>query len=237
MGAQIAAHLANAGVSVDLMDVDDAAAAAGWKRARALKPDPLFTPAHAARVRTGAIDDDALGAADWIIEAIVERPEPKRALFERIDRLRGASTIVSSNTSGLPLASLADGRSDAVARHFAGTHFFNPPRYMPLVDVVPVAATSDDTRARLRHWLDQRLGRSVVVARDSPNFIANHIGLYGLFKVLGAWEQGTFDIDTIDALTGPLVGRPKSATFRTLDITGLDVAAPGSYTHLRSPRD
>ncbi len=225
MGAQIAAHLANAGVAVDLMDVDDAAAAAGWKRARALKPDPLFTPAHAARVRTGAIDDDALGAADWIIEAIVERPEPKRALFERIDRLRGASTIVSSNTSGLPLASLADGRSDAFARHFAGTHFFNPPRYMPLVEVVPVAATSDDTRARLRHWLDQRLGRSVVVARDSPNFIANHIGLYGLFKVLGAWEQGTFDIDTIDALTGPLVGRPKSATFRTLDITGLDVAA------------
>jgi 3-hydroxyacyl-CoA dehydrogenase len=225
MGAQIAAHLANAGVGVDLMDVDAATAAAGWKRAQALKPDPSFSPAHAALVRTGAIDDRALAEADWIVEAIVEQPGPKQALFERIDRQRGASTIVSSNTSGLPLAGLADGRSDAFASHFVGTHFFNPPRYMPLVEVIPVAATSADTLARVRHWLEVRLGRSVVIAKDSPNFIANHIGLYGLFKVLGAWEQGTFDIDTIDALTGPLVGRPKSATFRTLDITGLDVAA------------
>ena len=224
MGAQIAAHMANAGVEVHLLDVDAAAAAAGWKRALALKPDPLFTPAHAALVRTGAIDDAAFGEADWIVEAIVERLEPKRSLFERIDRQRGPDTIVSSNTSGLPLASLVEGRSEAFARHFVGTHFFNPPRYMPLVEVIPVAATSEDTIARARHWLDVRLGRSVVVAKDSPNFIANHIGLYGLFKVLQAWEQGPFDIDTIDALTGPTIGRPKSATFRTIDITGLDVA-------------
>lgn len=224
MGAQIAAHLANAGVEVDLLDVDAAAAAAGWKRALSLKPDPLFTPAHAALVRTGSIDDADFGTADWIVEAIVERLEPKRALFERVDRQRGPDTIVGSNTSGLPLASLVEGRSEAFARHFVGTHFFNPPRYMPLVEVIPVAATSDDTISRVRHWLDVRLGRSVVVARDAPNFIANHIGLYGLFKVLQAWEQGTFDIDTIDALTGPTIGRPKSATFRTIDITGLDVA-------------
>ncbi|AMY12696.1 putative 3-hydroxyacyl-CoA dehydrogenase [Luteitalea pratensis] len=224
MGAQIAAHMANAGVEVHLLDVDAAAAAAGWKRALALKPDPLFTPAHAALVRTGAIDDAAFGEADWIVEAIVERLEPKRSLFERIDRQRGLDTIVSSNTSGLPLASLVEGRSEAFALHFVGTHFFNPPRYMPLVEVIPVAATSEDTIARARHWLDVRLGRSVVVARDSPNFIANHIGLYGLFKVLQAWEQGPFDIDTIDAMTGPAIGRPKSATFRTIDITGLDVA-------------
>ncbi len=225
MGAQIAAHMANAGVEVHLLDVDAAAAAAGWKRALALKPDPLFTPAHAALVRTGAIDDAAFGEADWIVEAIVERLEPKRSLFERIERQRGLDTIVSSNTSGLPLASLVEGRSEAFARHFVGTHFFNPPRYMPLVEVIPVAATSEDTIARARHWLDVRLGRSVVVAKDSPNFIANHIGLYGLFKVLQAWEQGPFDIDTIDAMTGPAIGRPKSATFRTIDITGLDVAA------------
>ncbi|MCC6164622.1 MAG: enoyl-CoA hydratase/isomerase family protein [Acidobacteria bacterium] len=224
MGAQIAAHLANAGVPVHLLDVDAAAAAAGWKRAQALKPDPLFTAEQGALVRTGAIDDGDFGSADWIIEAIVERIEPKRTLFERIDAERGSETIVSSNTSGLPLTSLVEGRSDAFASHFVGTHFFNPPRYMPLVEVIPVAATSDDTVARVRHWLDVRLGRSVVVAKDSPNFIANHIGLYGLFAVLRAWELGPFDIDTIDAMTGPAIGRPKSATFRTLDITGLDVA-------------
>jgi 3-hydroxyacyl-CoA dehydrogenase len=224
MGAQIAAHMANAGVQVHLLDVDAAAAAAGWKRALALKPDPLFTPAHGALVRTGSIEDGDFAAADWIVEAIVERLEPKRALFERVDRQRGPDTIVSSNTSGLPLASLVEGRSEAFARHFVGTHFFNPPRYMPLVEVIPVASTSTETIERARHWLDVRLGRSVVVAKDSPNFIANHIGLYGLFKVLQAWEQGPFDIDTIDALTGPTIGRPKSATFRTIDITGLDVA-------------
>ena len=224
MGAQIAAHLANAGVEVHLLDVDAATAAAGWKRALALKPDPLFTAGQAALVRTGAIAEAAFADADWIVEAIVERLEPKRELFERIDRERGPDTVVSSNTSGLPLASLAEGRSEAFARHFLGTHFFNPPRYMPLVEVIPVAATSESTVARVRHWLDVRLGRSVVVAKDSPNFIANHIGLYGLFKVLQEWEQGTFDIDTIEALTGPAIGRPKSATFRTIDITGLDVA-------------
>jgi 3-hydroxyacyl-CoA dehydrogenase len=224
MGAQIAAHLANAGVAVHLLDVDAATAAAGWKRALALKPDPLFTPTHAALVRLGAIDEGDFGGADWIIEAIVERLEPKRALFERIDRQRGETTIVSSNTSGLPLASLVEGRTEDFARHFVGTHFFNPPRYMPLVEVIPVEATSADTVARVRHWLDVRLGRSVVVAKDSPNFIANHIGLHGLFTVLQAWETGPFDIDTIDALTGPVIGRPTSATFRTIDITGLDVA-------------
>ena len=224
MGAQIAAHMANAGVEVRLLDVDAAAAAAGWKRALALKPDPLFTPAHAALVSTAAIDDAEFAGADWIVEAIVERLEPKRSLFERIDRQRGPDTIVSSNTSGLPLASLVEGRSDEFERHFVGTHFFNPPRYMPLVEVIPVAATNENTLRRVRHWLEVRLGRSMVVAKDSPNFIANHIGLYGLFKVLQAWEQGRFDIDTIDALTGPIIGRPKSATFRTIDITGLDVA-------------
>jgi 3-hydroxyacyl-CoA dehydrogenase len=225
MGAQLAAHLANAGVEVHLVDVDAATAAAGWKRAQALKPDPLFTPAHAALVRTGALADADFSRADWVIEAIVERLEPKRELFARIDAGRGPRTLVSSNTSGLPLASLVEGRSEAFAQHFVGTHFFNPPRYMPLVEVIPVAATSGETLARARHWLDVRLGRSVVVAKDAPSFIANHLGLYGLFKVLHAWEQGPFDIDTIDALTGPAIGRPKSATFRTIDLSGLDVAA------------
>ncbi|BCS35737.1 3-hydroxyacyl-CoA dehydrogenase [Luteitalea sp. TBR-22] len=237
MGAQIAAHLANAGVEVHLVDVDAATAAAGWKRALALKPDPLFTPAHAALVRTGAIGDADFSATDWIIEAIVEKLEPKRELFARIDAQRGARTIVSSNTSGLPLASLVEGRSEAFAAHLLGTHFFNPPRYMPLVEVIPVAATSEETLARARHWLEVRLGRSVVVARDSPNFIANHLGLYGLFKVLQAWEQGPFDIDAIDALTGPTIGRPKSATFRTIDITGLDVAAYVAGNFARSTTD
>lgn len=227
MGAQIAAHLANAGVDVCLLDVDAPAAAAGWKRALRLKPDPLFTEERARLVRTGSIHDAAadFAHADWIIEAIVEQPGPKRALFALIDQHRGPDTVVSSNTSGLPLATLVDGRTESFARHFLGTHFFNPPRYMALVEIIAVAATDPDVVARTRHWLDVRLGRSVVLARDSPNFIANHIGLYGLFRVLHAWQNGPFDIDTIDVLTGPLVGRPKSATFRTLDITGLDVAA------------
>ncbi|MBA2354831.1 MAG: enoyl-CoA hydratase/isomerase family protein [Acidobacteria bacterium] len=241
MGAQIAAHLANAGVDVHLLDVDAATAAAGWKRALALKPDPLFTAAHARLVQTGSLADGAtlFGRADWVVEAIVERPEPKRALFAQIDQQRGARTVVTSNTSGLPVAGLIEGRSEAFGRHFLGTHFFNPPRYMPLVEMIAVPATDSGVLDRVRYWLEQRLGRSVVPARDSPNFIANHIGLYGLFRVLHAWQDGSFDIDTVDALTGPLIGRPKSATFRTLDITGLDVAAQvaGNFAARLDDRD
>jgi 3-hydroxyacyl-CoA dehydrogenase len=227
MGAQIAAHLANAGVPVLLLDVTRDAANEGLKKARALKPDPFFTPDAPARIRTGSLDEDlAAGCqADWVIEAVVERLDIKQPLFARVESHRGPATIVSTNTSGIPVAAMAEGRGDAFRQHFLGTHFFNPPRYLKLVEVIP---TPDTTRAvidRISAFADLRLGKGVVVAKDTPNFIANHLGLYGLMRVFDALGTGEYTIEEIDAMTGPALGRPKSATFRTLDITGLDVLA------------
>ena len=227
MGAQIAAHLANAGVPVLLLDLDADTARAGLKRAQALKPDPFFTPDALRLVTTGGFDQHAssLGDCDWVVEAIVERLEAKQALLDRIEPHLRPDTIVSSNTSGIPLATIAEGRSEAFRRRWLGTHFFNPPRYLRLVEVIALPDTDADVVARLARFLDVRLGKGVVPAKDTPNFIANHIGLYGLFRILQQWESGAFSIDEIDALTGPAMGRPKSATFRTIDITGLDVLA------------
>jgi 3-hydroxyacyl-CoA dehydrogenase len=227
MGAQIAAHLANAGVPVLLLDLDTATAAAGLKRAQGLKPDPFFTADAARLVTVGGFDSDvaALSTCDWVVEAIVEQIEAKRALLDRIEPHLGPGTIVSSNTSGIPLGAIAEGRSEAFRRRWLGTHFFNPPRYLRLVEVIPLPDTDPAVTARLSRFLDVRLGKGVVPAKDTPNFIANHIGLYGLFRILHQWESGQFGIEEIDALTGPAMGRPKSATFRTIDITGLDVLA------------
>jgi 3-hydroxyacyl-CoA dehydrogenase len=227
MGAQIAAHLANAGLSVHLLDLTAQTAADGWKRVRALKPDPLFTADAATRVQVGGFDTDleAACAADWLIEAIVEDPDAKQALFARIDAARRDASIVSSNTSGIPIAALAEGRSPAFRRHFVGTHFFNPPRYLHLVELIPTADSDHDVVARLGDFIDRRLGKGVVVAKDTPNFIANHLGLYGVMRIFDAWEASGFTIEEIDAITGPATGRPKSATFRTLDLSGLDVLA------------
>ncbi len=227
MGAQIAAHLANAGVPVLLLDVTRDAANEGLKKARALKPDPFFTPDAPARIRTGSLDEDlAAGCqADWVLEAVVERLDIKQPLFARVESHRGPATIVSTNTSGIPVAAMAEGRGDAFRQHFLGTHFFNPPRYLKLVEVIP---TPDTTRAvidRISAFADLRLGKGVVVAKDTPNFIANHLGLHGLMRVFDALGTGEYTIEEIDAMTGPALGRPKSATFRTLDITGLDVLA------------
>jgi len=225
MGAQIAAHLANAGVPALLLDLTADVAREGLKRARSLKPDPFFTPAAAELIHIGGFDGDfgRVSDADWIIEAVVEQIGVKRALLERVDAVRRADAIVSSNTSGIPIGALAKGRSDPFRRHWLGTHFFNPPRYLHLVEVIPTPDTDRAVVSRISDFADRRLGKGVVVARDTPNFIANHIGVYGVLQVLRALESGDYTIEEIDAITGPAIGRPKSATFRTMDIAGIDV--------------
>jgi len=227
MGAQIAAHLANAGIPSRLLDVTPKAAADGIARARALKPDPFFTATAHELVRPGGFDEDfaAIAECDWVIEAIVERLDAKQALFERVERHCRRDAIVSSNTSGIPIAALATGRSDAFRRHFLGTHFFNPPRYLRLVEVIPTPDTDPAAVEAISRLLDRRLGKGVVVAKDTPGFIANHLGLFGMMQVFTALASGDYTIEEIDAITGPALGRPSSATFRTLDIAGLDVLA------------
>ena len=225
MGAQIAAHFANAGVPALLLDLTAEIARDGLKRARALKPDPFFTSDAAALITVGGFDGDLkrIAEVDWIMEAVVEQLDVKRALLERVDGARRAGTIVSSNTSGIPIGVLAAGRTDDFRRHWLGTHFFNPPRYLHLLEVIPAADTDPAVVERVSHFADRRLGKGVVIAKDSPNFIANHLGVYGVAQVLRALESGEYTIEEIDAITGPALGRPKSATFRTMDIAGIDI--------------
>ena len=227
MGAQIAAHLANAGVRVRLLDVSREAARDGLARAARLKPDPFFTASAQSLVQTGSFDDDlaSIAGADWIVEAIVERLDAKQALTARVDALRRADAIVSTNTSGIPIASIAEGRSESFRRHWLGTHFFNPPRYLHLLELIPTAETDPRIVADLTAFADVRLGKGVVLARDVPGFIANRIGMFGLMQVFTALGSGEYTIEEIDAITGPAIGRPKSATFRTVDIAGVDVLA------------
>ncbi len=226
MGAQIAAHFANAGLPVLLLDVTPKAAADGRDRLRTLKPDPLFTPDTIGLIRTAGFEAlNAAAAADWIVEAVVEDLSIKQELLAKLEPHLSADTIVSSNTSGIPLASIAEGRSDAFRRRWLGTHFFNPPRYLRLVEVIPTSETDPDVAVRLVEFLDHRLGKGIVVARDTPGFIANRIGIFGALRLIEAVASGEYTIEEVDAITGPLLGRPKSATFRTLDIAGLDVFA------------
>jgi 3-hydroxyacyl-CoA dehydrogenase len=227
MGAQIAAHFANAGVPALLLDLTSDAAAQGLKKARALKPDPAFTADSWQVVTTRGFDDGLSGIkeCDWIIEAIVERMDIKRDLLARVDAVRRPGTIVSSNTSGIPIAALAEGRSDDFRRHWLGTHFVNPPRYLPLLELIPTPDTDPRVIATVTSFADHRLGKGVVIAKDTPNFIGNHIGLYGVVRTLWKLASGEYTIEEVDAITGPAIGRPRSATFRTLDLAGLDILA------------
>ncbi|HEX4348149.1 MAG TPA: 3-hydroxyacyl-CoA dehydrogenase NAD-binding domain-containing protein [Vicinamibacterales bacterium] len=227
MGAQIAAHLANAGIPVHLLDLTDTHAKEGLKRAFALSPNPLFTRDAAALISTGGFDSDlqSIGSADWVVEAIVEQIDAKRALLEHVDAVRRPGSIASSNTSGIPIAALAEGRSGDFRRHWMGTHFFNPPRYLHLLEIIPTPDTDTTAVSAMSAFADRVLGKGVVIAKDSPGFIANHIGLYGVVFALSALSSGGYTIEEIDAITGPALGRPKSATFRTMDIAGIDVLA------------
>lgn len=227
MGAQIAAHFANAGIPALLLDVSRTAAQDGLERARALRPDPFFTPTTHTLVKTGGFDEDlaTISACDWILEAVVERLDIKQELFTRLEAHWRPDAIISSNTSGIPIARLADGRSEGFKRHFLGTHFFNPPRYLHLLEVIPTHDTAPAVVDAVITFADRRLGKGVVVAKDTPNFIANHIGLFGVMQIFRALGTGDYTIEEIDEITGSAIGRPKSATFRTMDIAGIDVLA------------
>jgi len=225
MGAQIAAHVANAGVPALLLDVTAEAATEGLKRARALKPDPFFTPDSWKLVTTGSFDQGfaKLKDADWIVEAIVEKLDVKRELFARVDQARRPGSIVSTNTSGIPVHAIAEGRSDDFRRHWLGTHFFNPPRYLHLLEIIPTEETSRSVIDEVTSFADHHLGKGVVIAKDTPNFIGNHLALAGVVPLLWLVAAGEYTIEEIDAMTGPAIGRPKSATFRTLDLAGIDI--------------
>lgn len=231
MGAQIALHCANAGIPSVLLDVTPDAARAGLEKARRLKPDPQFTPDAHHLIATGGFETDLarISGTDWIVEAIVERLDVKQALLARVDQHRRPGSIVSSNTSGIPIQDLAAGRSDDFRRHWLGTHFFNPPRYLRLLEIIPTGETDPAVVDRVAAFADRILGKGVVVAKDTPNFIGNHIALYGVARTLDVLTADTdtdgFTIEEIDAITGPALGRPGSATFRTMDIAGLDVLA------------
>ena len=227
MGAQIALHCANAGIPALLLDMTADLARQGLEKARKLKPDPQFTPDAYKLVATGGFDTDfdRIGKCDWIMEAVVERLDIKQQLLARVDEKRRPGAIVSSNTSGIPIAKLAEGRSDDFRRHWLGTHFFNPPRYLRLLEIIPTAETDPAVVAAISKFGDYTLGKGVVVAKDTPNFIGNHIALCGVARTLEVLAGGNYTSEEIDAIMGPALGRPGSATFRTMDIAGIDVLA------------
>src|SRR5687768_15841173 len=201
MGSQIAAHFANAGVPALLLDVTAEAAAQGLQRARTLKPDPFFTPDTWKLVTTAGFEDGLarLRDVDWILEAVVERLDIKRDLLEKVDAARRPGSIVSSNTSGIPINALAEGRSADFREHWLGTHFFNPPRYLRLLEVIPTSETKPAVVDAVTWFADHRLGKGVVIARDSPNFIGNHLALHGVTAMLAKVASGEYSIEEIDA--------------------------------------
>src|SRR5271166_4554111 len=234
MGARISAHLANAGVPSYLLDivppdadgpVRNRIAAAGLEAAVKSKPAAFFKPSLECLVTIGNFEDDLqkLSEVDWIIEAIVEDLEIKRSLLRRIDAVRKPGTIITTNTSGLPVAKIVEGFPDDFRRNWFGTHFFNPPRYMRLLELIPTPDADPALIEAVTHFCDAQLGKGVVLAKDTPNFIGNRIGTFSVLNVMRLMQELDLSIEEIDALTGTAVGWPRSATFRTIDLVGLDV--------------
>jgi 3-hydroxyacyl-CoA dehydrogenase len=234
MGARIAAHFANAGVPSYLFDIvpPDAdvparnkIAAAGLEAARKSKPAAFFDPSLAHLVTIGNFEDDLkkLAEVDWIVEAVVENLDIKRSLLQHVNAVRRPGTIITTNTSGLPVAKIAEGFPDDFRRSWFGTHFFNPPRYMRLLEIIPTPDTDRAALDAISHFCDVRLGKGVVIAKDTPNFIANRIGTFSVLNVMRLMQEMNLTIEDVDALTGSAVGWPRSATFRTIDMVGLDV--------------
>ena len=245
MGSGIAAHLANIGIQTLLLDIvptqltpteidkgltlQDSSvrnrfSELALQRMVKQKPAPLTTPKNLTLIKPGNFEDDFLHLkeVDWIIEVVVENLEVKRQVFEKIDQYRKEGSIVSSNTSGISIEAMAKGRSDDFQKHFLGTHFFNPPRYLKLLEVIPTEQTDLEVVQYIKSFAEDALGKGVVLAKDTPNFIANRIGTYGLLLAVNEMEKGGYSVGEVDSVTGPLIGRPKSATFRTLDVVGLD---------------
>ncbi|MFH1755976.1 MAG: 3-hydroxyacyl-CoA dehydrogenase/enoyl-CoA hydratase family protein, partial [Candidatus Latescibacterota bacterium] len=241
MGSALAAHLANAGIPTALLDIippdgsavegdpasdayRSAFAREGIRRALKAKPAPFFIKNKARLITTGNLEDhlDLLGGADWVLEAVIERLDIKQSLFERIVPHMKAGAVLSSNTSGLSIADMAGGLPEELRPRFLGTHFFNPPRYMKLLEIVPHAATDRAVIDFMSRFGEKLVGKGIVYAKDTPNFIANRIGVFAMMAAIRAMAEGGYTIEEVDALTGPAIGRPKSASFRTADLVGLD---------------
>jgi len=237
MGSRIACHFAGIGVQVLLLDrlqpgteestqgkernklVNDALQAAIKSN-----PSPIYTSAVTKNIRTGNFTDDMhqIASADWIIEVVVERLDIKKTIYDQVEQYRKPGTLVSSNTSGIPIHLMAEGRSEDFQKHFCGTHFFNPPRYLRLLEIIPTPKTAQWVIDFHMHYGDVFLGKTTVLCKDTPAFIANRVGVFSMMSVLHIMEKMGLTIDEVESLTGPILGRPKSATFRTADVVGID---------------
>jgi 3-hydroxyacyl-CoA dehydrogenase len=258
MGSRIACHFANIGVQVLLLDivpreVTDEEKKKGlslaspvlrnkivneaFELAKKSKPAALYHKDFASRVTVGNFEDNMkdIKDCDWVIEAVVERLDIKKIVFENVEKYRTPGTIISSNTSGIPINMMLEGRSEDFQKYFLGTHFFNPPRYLKLLEIIPTPKTDQSLIDFLLHYGDLFLGKTTVLCKDTPAFIANRVGIYAILKVVETMQKMDLNIDEIDKLTGPVIGRPKSATFRTSDVVGLDTlikVANGLYENL-----
>ncbi|GAE47258.1 enoyl-CoA hydratase [Mesobacillus boroniphilus JCM 21738] len=248
MGSGIAAHLANIGIPTLLLDivprelteqekmkgltledkqVRNRISVGALQKLLKQKPAPLTSKQNLALIEAGNFEDDMekLKDVDWVIEVVIENLEIKRKVFTDVDKYRKQGSIVSSNTSGISVEAIAEGRSEDFRKHFLGTHFFNPPRYLKLLEVIPTKDTDPEVLSFVKTFGEDKLGKGVVEAKDTPNFIANRIGTYGLLVTVREMLKGGYSVGEVDSVTGPMIGRPKSATFRTLDVVGLDTFA------------
>lgn len=239
MGSRIACHFANVGLEVLLLDILPKDAPEGNAKARnkiaadalafALKsnPSPIYSKAFASRITVGNLEDDIpkIKDCDWVIEVVIERLDIKKQVFEKVDAHRRPGTLITSNTSGIPIHLMAEGRSADFRKHFCGTHFFNPPRYLRLLEIIPTSETDKEVVDFLMHYGEKFLGKTTVLAKDTPAFIGNRIGVFSLTSLLRYVAETGMTIDEVERLTGPVVGRPKSATFRTADVVGIDTLA------------
>ena len=247
MGAQIAAHVANAGIPCLLLDiipkeltpeeqakgltlespaVRNRFANAGLEGAKKAKPAAFMSPELSGLISTGNFDDDLpkLKDCDWIVEAVAERLDIKQSLYERVEPHLDSEAIITSNTSGIPIQSLAEGRSENFRKHFLGTHFFNPPRYLHLMEIITTPETAPEVTCFMAGFFDRVLGKGVVYAKDTPGFVANRLANFSMLNGLSYMLEKGYTPEEVDALTGTLIGHAKSASFRTLDIVGLDTA-------------
>ncbi|MEZ5051782.1 MAG: 3-hydroxyacyl-CoA dehydrogenase NAD-binding domain-containing protein [Chitinophagales bacterium] len=239
MGSRIACHFANIGCKVQLLDIvtpglNETDAANKTKRNQLVNnslqaaveqnPSPVYNKQVLSHITTGNFEDDlqSIATADWIIEVVIERLDIKQQLMEKVDAIRKPGTLITSNTSGIPIHRIAEGRSEDFRKHFCGTHFFNPPRYLRLLEIIPTPETDQNVIDFLLDYGDRFLGKQTVLCKDTPAFIANRIGVFSIMTVLQVMDQLQMTVDEVDALTGPVSGRPKSATFRTTDVVGLD---------------
>ena len=244
MGSRIACHFANIGVEVLLLDIvykdednnRNKIVNEHLKNTLRSKPSPIYSKSFANRIQTGNLEDDLhkINQVDWVIEVIIENLEIKKQLFEQIEKHRKPGTIISSNTSGIPINKMISDRSEDFCKHFCGTHFFNPPRYLKLLEIIPSQKTNSDLISFLMSYGEKFLGKTTVLCKDTPAFIANRIGIAGIAALFKLSEELDMSVEEIDSLTGPIIGRPKSATFRTSDLVGLDtlnIVAEGVYNN------